>query len=410
MKTDVQQTRRAHRALSSSVLNIENKTRGNLLPWRGQFSPQLIQAFLKEYASPDSHVFDPFAGSGTVLHECGLLNLRCSGTDLNPAAYHLAKAYEMLNIPLDKRRIALEHIGNFVEALTYEPMVLFGEVSRNEESNNLTKDILDLYLSEESPLHRSLWESLIILLDFFNKEPTPSHALHTWRKLRELIEKLPYAESKIDVEIADARTPPVDENSIDLIVTSPPYINVFNYHQQYRRSVEALGWKPLIIAGSEFGANRKFRGNRFLTVIQYCLDMRQALEAFHAICRDDAHLIFVLGRESNVRKTAFKNGDIFRELATKCSCFENPLNQERVFRNKFGKWIYEDIIHLSPTPNGRKLGDPRAIAVCALKSALAYAPNESKDDLLASIKAADSVKPSPIFVPKKASKYCCNRH
>lgn len=33
-----------------------------------------------------------------------------------------------------------------------------------------------------------------------------------------------------------------------LLITSPPYINVFNYHQKYRRSVEALGYDVLAIA------------------------------------------------------------------------------------------------------------------------------------------------------------------
>jgi hypothetical protein len=28
-------------------LNIDNKVRSNLFPWNGQFSPQLIEAFLK---------------------------------------------------------------------------------------------------------------------------------------------------------------------------------------------------------------------------------------------------------------------------------------------------------------------------------------------------------------------------
>ena len=47
---------------------------------------------------------------------------------------------------------------------------------------------------------------------------------------------------------------------------------MFNYHQKYRRSVEALDCNILAIARSEIGSNRQNRGNRFLTVIQYCLD------------------------------------------------------------------------------------------------------------------------------------------
>ncbi len=61
----------------------------------------------------------------------------------------------------------------------------------------------------------------------------------------------------------------MQENQIDFVITSPPYINVFNYHQNYRQSAEILGWDLLKIAKSEIGSNRANRGNRFYTIIQF---------------------------------------------------------------------------------------------------------------------------------------------
>lgn len=45
-------------------LNIDNKERSNLFPWKGQFSPQLVEALLQTYAERGSFVLDPFLGSG----------------------------------------------------------------------------------------------------------------------------------------------------------------------------------------------------------------------------------------------------------------------------------------------------------------------------------------------------------
>jgi len=56
-------------------LNILTKTRSNPLAWRGQFSPQLIEAILNTYCLPNSIILDPFAGSGTVLLEDALVIL-----------------------------------------------------------------------------------------------------------------------------------------------------------------------------------------------------------------------------------------------------------------------------------------------------------------------------------------------
>ena len=79
-------------------LNIENKKMSNPLPWKGQFSPELVQALLKRYSEPDMVVLDPFLGSGTVLLEAGRAGLAAYGTEINPAAVILARTYHYINI------------------------------------------------------------------------------------------------------------------------------------------------------------------------------------------------------------------------------------------------------------------------------------------------------------------------
>src|SRR5579884_4266749 len=143
----------------------------------------------------------------------------------------------------------------------------------------------------------------------------------------------------------DARSLPLRDDEVDFVITSPPYINVFNYHQQYRRSVEALGWDLLAVARSEIGSNRKHRQNRLLTVVQYCLDMTDVLRELRRVCKEGSRIVMIVGRESNVRKTRFFNGEIMTELASRCVGFEVVSRQERLFMNRFGEQIYEDILH-----------------------------------------------------------------
>lgn len=105
--------------------------------------------------------------------------------------------------------------------------------------------------------------------------------------------------------LMDARQMSIAADTIDAIITSPPYINVFNYHQNYRAATELLGWHPLEAARSEIGANRKHRMNRFLTVVQYCLDMSQCIDDMARTLRTGAPLVIVLGRESKVLGAPF---------------------------------------------------------------------------------------------------------
>lgn len=382
-------------------LNIENKSRSNPLTWNGQFSPQLIQTLMKRYATPGTVLFDPFLGSGTVLLEAGLANLSASGTEINPAAVVLSQTYKFINVSLEQRRFHLSHISQLLqdEFLSYLP--LFQNFGSNEQSNETIK----LRLVELLPLlaercQYQLLETLVVLLDFFRPDLSAERVFTIWKKLAQHVLELPFSEQSIEVYHADARKTPLPDSSVDLVITSPPYINVFNYHQQYRASMEALNWNLLRVAKSEIGSNRKHRSNRFLTVIQYCLDISQTLNELLRICQPQARLIFVVGRESAVRGTAFFNGEIVAEVACRALGFKLVLKQERKFLNRYGQNIYEDILHFLPiTDNivGIFLESARYVAQDVLEAAYKIAPVESREDIKSALISIDTIQPSPMF-------------
>ena len=157
--------------------------------------------------------------------------------------------------------------------------------------------------------------------------------------------ELPYTTSPVDAQLGDARAMhQALDRKAGLVITSPPYINVFNYHQNHRAIVELLGWDMLRVARSEIGSNRRNRGNGFRTVIQYCLDMSQFLNAMSMAIRQGGILVLIVGRESNVRGVPFYNGRIIRDLLQLHPCFTRLGHYERHFINRFGLKIHEDIL------------------------------------------------------------------
>ena len=111
-------------------------------------------------------------------------------------------------------------------------------------------------------------------------------------------------------------------------------------------------------------------------------------------------MIMVVGRESRVRKTRFFNGEIMAALATRCLGFSFVLRQERVFRNRFGEDIREDLLHFLVGSGGTE--EPRAVGREALMKARARAPDESLSDLDEALSAVEQVRPSPIYDPSAA--------
>ena len=377
-------------------LNITAKTRSNLLPWNGQFSPQLVHALLSEFSSVGELVFDPFVGSGTVLVESARLHLRALGTEINPAAFKMAAIYRFINMPSKHRETVLRHCRDILDDAL--PNDFFASLRGTATEERTKASLVDICRQQIDDNIRTMLEALIVRLDFFKPGLDQDRVFSTWSRLEHTISHLPYSAHPIDLIHCDARAVPAASGIADCVLTSPPYINVFNYHQQYRRSVESLGWDLLHVAKSEIGSNRKFRGNRFLTVIQYCLDIAQVLREMRRICKSDARLMLVVGRESNVRKTAFYNADIVTKIGLACEGFECALRQERVFVNKFGSAIYEDIIHLVPSSavDSRRTA-PRDIAHAVFCDALKYAPSDSREDLAAALDSIDDVSPSPHY-------------
>jgi len=239
----------------------------------------------------------------------------------------------------------------------------------------------------------------LINVDFYKNNFSEKWLEMKWYKIKSLIKALPVSTNTIKILQEDARETSFQDSQINFIVTSPPYINVFNYHQQYRSSSEHLNGSVLPIAKAEIGSNRKNRSNRFNTVTQYCIDMGMVFNEINRICQDGSHIIFILGRESQVKKTSFFNGEIVSEIAYECNNMKLTNRQERVFINRYGVHIYEDILHFNSTKkkNINNIELAKNVAKNILISVKKNAPDESQADLKDALNKIEEVQPSEIF-------------
>jgi hypothetical protein len=338
----------------------------------------------------DSRSFaDPFCGSGTVLFEANERGCAAWGIEVNPAAWHLGSIAEFAALSLPEKKSLQMYLHLAISTLSTQSDGLFESVTTPEE-------YLEKYLDQSNCEVEAKALAAAIILGMGNNETLNTCALQKgFFGISSVINRVTKLDADAKCILGDARSTGLPSESVEAVITSPPYINVFNYHQNYRPAVELLGWKPLQAAKVEIGANRKFRQNRFLTVVQYCIDMQQALAEMSRFMKTGAPLIIILGRTSNVLGCSFENGAIIKKLLENGLGFEKIQQAERVFTSRFGERIFEDIIvaermaHFDPN-----ISVARNVGREALCRAQTEVSDENRLMLLKAIEASEIVGPS----------------
>ena len=330
-------------------------------------------------------------------------SLPAYGFEINPSAWIFSKIYEFINIPYETRKTILRDLRNELE--NEFPILIFSDPSI---SRHVIEEKVIRIGSSISNKAKILCNALVVLLDIHNHQLTNDLVLSKFGTLAKLVQSLPYSIEQIKADLQDARALPLEKESIDFVITSPPYINVFNYHQNYRRSVEVLGWDLLRVAKSEIGSNRANRSNRFHTVTQYCIDMAQVLQELARVLRQSARVILIVGHESNVLGTPFYNAAIIEQIAAK-SGFSIVLRQTRRFTNRFGKQIREEVINLSREAYIEDETLPvsigKAISKESLVSALERVPDKNRELLHNSIEQVPDISGTPLFSSANYKEY-----
>lgn len=347
-------------------LSLEERDRVSALPWRGQFSPGTVEHLLRALAPQGAVILDPFVGSGTTLVESARRGHPSVGLDINPAAIALASCAALASIgPKDREAMvagalegALDPSGGPLNGTAIETAHAIALLAHTERSTNAAN-----------------------------------------RRLTALLKSLPSEPVATEALLRDARATGLADGYARVVVTSPPYINVFNYHQYGRPLTDSFGWPILKAARSEIGSNRQNRGNRFRTVIQYSIDMALALREMSRVLEVGGTAVLVLGRESRVRGVRFFNGEIVARLVAGLGMADHLARAERHFVSRFGQRIYEDVLVLKDVrpvavdvEGTESVG--RHVGVSALAAADATA--EAASEIRGAIEDAPKIAASPI--------------
>ena len=239
-----------------------------LHPYLGKFVPQLAEAFIRRYAQPGDLVWDPFAGSGTTLVEANAFGARAAGCDVSAFNCLLARVktaeYEPSALLADVVRLSVSSdsppVGSRSSYLErwYAPRAQTELLAfRDRLATTTYSDLWSVVLSRSARSARLARHDDLdfpaepVLGEYFCHKhrrvckPVGEAAKFLRRYVRDAVQRVQdFAEvrERADATVlhGDARLldPP---GVVDLVVTSPPYPGLIDYHEQHVYAYELLG-------------------------------------------------------------------------------------------------------------------------------------------------------------------------
>lgn len=240
-----------------------------------KFIPQLAEKLINGFSKPGDLVVDPFMGSSTTLVEAKILGRPSIGVDINPVAQLIAQA-KVTPIEPNELSSHFSKLSNAILDIENAPLFTVKETAVRYRAKTPDIERIDYWFKPETKIKLSIIFSKIThirkedIRNFYlcgfshilkncsiwlQKSNKPTRDLNKnipnpynifLRQIRKMLKKnaefwdILQKNDIINVSAkpvcADAREIPVEDNSVSLVVTSPPYVTSYEYADLHQLS------------------------------------------------------------------------------------------------------------------------------------------------------------------------------
>lgn len=305
-------------------------------PYPAKFPPQIPANLISNLSNYGELVWDPFGGSGTSALEALLAGRRCISTDANPLSELIGKAK---TTPLNNAQ--LKRLKSWALELGRpegQQLLLDGKKTLTEKKltppniPNIDSWFKKTVISELSLIKASISdledEAMRVVASValsrimtrvsnqggetryvrVDKNIEAGEVLSLFSStLESVLEKVQQIGSLLRNKVAQFSTQNVTKininnlgngllkcNSIDLIVTSPPYPNVTDYHLYNRFRLYWLGFDPQELYRIEIGSHLRHQ-KEHTDFADYLTEMTSCMESFLKVLKPGRYAAIVVG-------------------------------------------------------------------------------------------------------------------
>jgi DNA modification methylase len=246
-------------------------------PFPARMAPEVVWNELPKRSKRRLRVLDPMAGSGTTLVTAKLRGHKAIGFDRDPLAVLIARSW-LANVKPDDIELKAEKLlkkarsrARSIKIANAYPRGADDETKAFvrywfDNTNRIQLTALSDSISRlhDPSLRDLMWcafSRLIITkkvgvslaMDISHSRPHRSYEkapVNTFdrfeRAVKQVVKSSPFSDSKTryaagSVKFADARNLPIGNDSIDMVITSPPYLNAIDYIRGHKFSLIWMG-------------------------------------------------------------------------------------------------------------------------------------------------------------------------
>ncbi len=331
-----------------------------IAPYVGRIKPPFAHFIIKYVSNRGDLILDPFCGIGTIPLEASLMGRNSIGVDINPYAIKIAKAKTEHNLSLNQ----LVSIINEIEVNTTEISIDNIPEWVKEYYNHETLKEIIYYLNKlEKEEHKFISGCLIGIsqghrpghlskpcawtLPYKPRPDDPGEYRDVKSRLIEKVKRNYKDEinnpGKISIIEGDSRYLTLEDESVDHIVSSPPYYNTLDYINSHRLRLAICG-----VHGEE--EKNKLKIKTIQTFKNYIEEMHKVILELHRVLKKDGYCIFVVGdhfKGNQVINTSEELAKIFISCGFKYyGSVEDPIPVNKSIQKKTKNIKFERIMIL----------------------------------------------------------------
>jgi len=324
-------------------------------PYVGRMKPSLAHWLVRICSKPGHFVLDPFCGIGTVPLEADLLKRHALGVELNPYGLIISKAkfdrrplaehVEWLRkTKLDLNAVNVDSIPESIRQFYHEKTLkeLFALKRKIEEESRIFLLGCLLGISHgHRPQHLSSVTGYIVPYKRAKYKPEYKPVVPKMiQKVRRMYSSGFPKETSAEIVKADARLLPLTDESIDAVISSPPYYSTIDYVDSNRLRLQLLGLDD---------EQKTLKEELIQHERTYLQEMKKVGIELRRVLKPDALCVFVLGdfpKNKITVNTAEEISRIFSDLGF--STLGTVADEIPITKRTVVKWVGGDALKSYP--------------------------------------------------------------